>query len=315
MSLTQAEVLVRTSGLSHDEWLANRRKGIGGSDIGAICGVNPWKSPLSVYLDKIGELPPVEENDAMHFGTLLEPVVADEYKRRTGYAVQRRNFMYQHPDYPWALANVDRIILNKQRGHGILEVKTASEFQSKEWSEGIVPEQYILQLQWYLWITGFQWGAFAVLVGGNKFYSHEMERNEDIIGYMVESAKEFWERVETRNPPPIDGSADSTKILSALYPQSRPDSSTTLPNEAAEWIRMYREALDNEKAAKEQKELAVNKLKAMMRDNEIARYGDHKITWKSHVQQDFDKKAFANEHPELFAKYASNKTIRKFLVK
>lgn len=315
MSLTQAEVLVRTKDLSREEWLENRRKGIGGSDIGAICGVNPWKSPMSVYLDKIGELPPVEENDAMHFGTLLEPIVAEEYKRRTGYMVQRRNFMYQHPDYPWALANVDRIILNKERGHGILEVKTASEYHAKDWADGIVPDQYILQLQWYLWITGFTWGAFAVLVGGNKFFSHEMERNDNIIGYMVEAAKKFWHGVQNRIPPEIDGSDDSSNVLKMLYPVAIPKSEVDLTVPASELIEELDKAKENEAYWATRRQEIENKLKELIGANERARIGDRIITWKQVKSYRLDRKALERDYPDIVSQYLKPCEKRTFRVK
>ncbi|GEO26267.1 hypothetical protein AAC03nite_20520 [Alicyclobacillus acidoterrestris] len=314
MSLTQAEVLVRTKDLSHEEWLENRRKGIGGSDIGAICGVNPWKSPMSVYLDKIGELPPVEENDAMHFGTLLEPIVAKEYALRTGYRVQQSNKMYQHPDYPWALANVDRIILNRKRGHGILEIKTASEYQAKEWADGNVPEQYQLQLQWYLWITGFKWGAFAALVGGNKFYSFEMERNDQIIEYMVDIAERFWHGVQNRIPPEFDGSNDSSNVLKILYPSSLPtEIDLTVP--AADLVEQYETAVGEMKYWEAKKKAAENKLKALMGENERARIGDRVVSWKAQERRTVDAERLAEDHPEIYERYLKTSTYRTFRVK
>lgn len=315
MSLTQAEVLIRTKDLSKDEWLEWRRKGIGGSDIGAICNVNPWKSAMSVYLEKLGELPPVEENDAMHFGTVLEPIVAQEFAKRTGCKVRRHNFMDHHPDYPWALANVDRIIIDKKRGNGVLEVKTASEYSNGEWSGGIVPEQYQLQLQWYLWITGLKWGAFAVLVGGNKFYSFETERNEDIIKVMADTAEKFWFGVQNRIPPEFDGSPDSGNVLRMLYPTSKPDSEIDLTVPAAELLEGLEKAKQEESFWKSQREEAENKLKGLIGENERARVGDVLITWKASERRTVDSPRLKAEQLDIYERYLKTSISRTFRVK
>lgn len=316
MAITKADVLAKTKEMSLDEWKQTRRRGIGGSDIGAICGVNPWRSAYSVYLEKIGELPDTEPNDAMIFGTLIEPIVADVFAERTGYKVQRRNAILHHPDHPWAIANVDRIILSKERGNGVLEIKTASEYQTKQWEEGNVPETYILQLQWYLFVTGFQWGAFAALVGGNKFFYHEMERDEVLIENMLMIAKDFWHYVETKTPPPIDGSEDATNVLKILYPTSRPETEMELDApEAKLWVEKLKQAKAAKKEAEALEREAENHLKAMMAETEIARIGEHKITWKTVVSRSLDKKALEADHPEILEKYMKESVIRRFTFK
>lgn len=314
MSLTQAAVLVPTKGLSEEEWLEYRRRGIGGSDIGAICGVNPWKSPMSVYLDKIGDLPPVTENEAMHFGKKLEQLVADEYKERTGHRIERRNFMYQHPEKPWALANVDRVIYDRERGPGVLEVKTASEYSKSDWASGIVPEQYQLQLQWYLWIMGYEWGAFAVLVGGNKFYSYEMERNETIISYMVDIAERFWYGVQHRIPPAFDGSTDSDRVLKALYPSSV-DNEIDLTASAADLLEQYEKAKAEKTYWESVMNNAENQIKGLMQDAERARVGDRLVTWKSQTRESVDVKWLAEELPDVYKQYLKQSSSRVFRVK
>lgn len=308
-----AERLISTKGISHDEWLEKRRLGIGGSDIGAICGVNPYKSPISVYLDKIGELPPLEENEAMHFGNQLEQVVADEYAERTGYKVQKRNAIFHHAKYPWALANVDRVILGDKRGVGVLEVKTASEYQAKQWSEGIVPEQYILQLQWYLWITGYTWGAFAVLVGGNKFFTHEMERDDHLIGNMIMIAAEFWKKVENCTPPAFDGSKDSESVLKMMYPDSL---GTEIDlSDRSKLLTDYEEAKEQEAFWEAKKNTAENQIKALLGTNERARVGDQLITWKTQIINRIDSTRLKAELPEIYAQYLNASSSRPFKVK
>lgn len=315
----QAIRLINTIDLSREEWLKWRRKGIGGSDVGAICGVNPWRSAVAVYLEKIGELKAEdqEDNEAMYFGRILEDVIAKEFSRRTGYKVQRRNAILQHPKVEWALANIDRLILagEDDDGNGILEIKTASEYARGDWEEGKIPDQYLLQLQWYLFVTGLKWGYFATLVGGNKFYHYRVDRDDEIIEYLVKICGDFWKMVQDRTPPPMDGSDSSSEVLNILYPQSKPDSIIELPPTAQELVKKYEQAVADEKAAKARKDEAANKLKALLGEHEVGWAGERKVSWKSITSTWFDSKRFKEEHPDLYAQYAKESQYRRFSIK
>ena len=163
-------------------WVKARTRGIGGSDVGAICGVSPFTSARQIYLNKTGQyqdkLSPNEAaKERMHFGHMLEPIVADEYSKRTGNRIVAVDATLVHKDHPWALANVDRLIVDEEgKPVGILECKTTSEYMNEEWESGEILMSYVYQLNWYLWILGLEKGAFACLVGGNKFYHYDVFR-------------------------------------------------------------------------------------------------------------------------------------------
>ena len=101
--LRPALKLVKTQDLTHDQWLQVRQGGIGSSDAAAAVGLHPYKSPLQLWMEKTGRdshLPKVDPNDdhsPMYWGTLLEPIVAAHYTRRTGYRVRRLHAVLQHP--------------------------------------------------------------------------------------------------------------------------------------------------------------------------------------------------------------------------
>lgn len=210
------------------EWLAARRTGIGGSDIGAILGLSPYKSSLDVYLDKRGELARETGNEqAMYWGTVLEDVVAREYATRTQRAIQRVNAMLRHPGHDFMLANLDRAVVNpdiagrvtwngdRLTTDRILECKTANSFAAAQWGEpgsDSVPDAYLLQCQWYLGVTGAQIADLAVLIGGSDYRIYSIERNDGLIGDMIEAAAEFWKRVQNGQPPDPTTSADARRL-------------------------------------------------------------------------------------------------------
>ena len=133
-------------------WLAARTKGIGGSDIGAICGVSPFSSARQIYFNKTGQFeeatkPGAAAVERMHFGHLLEPIVANEFAARTGKKLMTVEATFSHKDYHWARANVDRLIVDDNGvPYGILECKTTSEYNNDEWEQGDILMSYIYQL-------------------------------------------------------------------------------------------------------------------------------------------------------------------------
>ena len=141
----KANILIETEGLSHEEWLHWRKKGIGGSDVSAILGINKWTSAIELWLDKTNQKnDPVEVNEAMQWGTILEPIIRDHFADVTGKTVMEVKAMLQHPDHPFMLADVDGVTTDDNGDTAILEIKTASEFKRDEWSEG-VPSYYQTQ--------------------------------------------------------------------------------------------------------------------------------------------------------------------------
>lgn len=216
-------------------WLAARRNGIGGSDIAALLGLSPWKSPVDLWMDKTGRTQDAEQNEAMYWGNVLEEVVAKEYAIRTGTKVQRINRILHHPQHLWMLANIDRAIviggsrarfLDSLKGaDGILECKTASAYKASDWGneedEDAIPSHYAAQCLWYCGVTGARFCDIAVLIGGNRFVMKRIERDEDVIRGMVERAEEFWFKHVLADVAPEPTTARETALL---YPQDNGDS-------------------------------------------------------------------------------------------
>jgi putative phage-type endonuclease len=274
----QALKLVSTKDLQHDDWLDWRRKGIGGSDVSAICGMNRYRSPMAVYLDKIGDLPPIEDNDAMYWGRTLEDIVAKEFSIRTNLRVRRENKMLQHPDHDFMLANVDRMIVAQNAG---LECKTANEYAKDDWTGEAVPKEYALQCHHYMACTGSDRWYVAVLIGGNKFEWRVIERDDAIINSLIKIESNFWNNHVVPKIPPAFGAHDET-LLGQMYPTSIPTKSVELGPDAHKIIAAVYDSKNRLEAAKYDFEDSKNQIKGMMGDAEVAWYMTEPVfTWKS----------------------------------
>ncbi len=306
-------ILAETANMDHLEWLRLRQKGIGGSDAAAIAGLNKYKSPIQVYYEKVEGVKESVPSEAAYWGTILEDIVAQEFSRRTGLKVRRRNAILRHPEYPFMLANVDRLVVGEDAG---LECKTASEYLKDEWVEGEkIPDQYFIQCQHYMAVTGRSRWYIAVLIGGNKFRWDVIERDEDIIRYLIEIESEFWQRVIEKRPPEVDGSEASTNLLNLLYPvESVVDDEAELPR-AVEALIAELEAVNAEiKQKSERKAEIENKIKALLGERERGRTSEYVVKWSVVNSNRFDSKRFAKEHPDLYQQYIQTSTYRRFSI-
>ncbi|WCK53870.1 YqaJ viral recombinase family protein [Aneurinibacillus sp. Ricciae_BoGa-3] len=309
----QANVLVSTLNMDRQSWLEIRKGGIGGSDAAAIAGLSKYKSPVVVYLEKTGQLKQDEPGEAAYWGNVLEDIVAKEFSSRTGLKVKRRNAVLQHPEYPFMLANVDRLIVGEQVG---LECKTASAYLKELWEGDEVPIQYLIQCQHYMAVTGFQSWWIAVLVGGNTFIHKKIDRDEELIAQLIDIEKNFWENhVLAQVPPVLDGSEASTELLKKIHPVGEPESETELPLEADDLLERLDYAKSEAKAAEERVAEIENQLKAMIGDFETGIASQHIITWKNVESRRIDSKALKTEHPDIYERFAKVSTSRRFSVK
>ncbi|MFD2924200.1 YqaJ viral recombinase family protein [Halobacillus naozhouensis] len=306
----KAQVLSSTADMEHKEWLESRKKGIGGSDAASIAGLNKWKSPMVVYMEKIGEAPNTEptNEEAAYWGNVMEATVAQEFSRRTGLKVRKRNAILQHPEHEWMLANVDRLIVGKNEG---LECKTASEYLKGEWDGEEIPGAYLLQCQHYMAVTGADAWWIAVLIGGNKFVYKKIDRDEELIAYLIDIEKEFWEgRVVKQEPPEIDGSEASSELLKALYPQSEPESETDLDSDTDKLIEGLQQVKEEMNDLNTRKKKYENQLKQILGTYEKGFSNHYVITYKSQERRTVDSKRLKAEKPDLYDEYSKVSSSR-----
>ena len=305
MSRSPALRMVDTRSLPRQQWLEVRKKGTGSSDAAAAVGLCPYKSQLELWMEKTGRTVRQEEpgqDSPMYWGTLLEPYVATAYTERTGNRVRRLNAVLQHPTYSYMLANIDREVVGRQDVQ-ILECKTAGEFGSRLWRDG-VPEYVQLQVQHQLAVTGKQAADVAVLLCGQKLELHRIERDEDLIGRLIVLEARFWEYVAQDVPPSADGSESAAKALRSLYPGTDTTIDLTEDRQLCGDFQSL-VALRDEIAEKDkQAERLRQRLQEAMGDASRALFLGGEITFRrSKDSTSVDAKRLAQEHPELVAQY------------
>ncbi|KHD86422.1 hypothetical protein NG54_03240 [Heyndrickxia ginsengihumi] len=305
---------VPTREMSRYEWLQERTKGIGGSDAGVILGLNKYRTAFELWLEKTGQVEPVEtDSEAIYWGNQMENVVAKEFERRTDKKVRRSNFMYSHPDYPYIRANVDRLVVGES---AVLECKTASAYLESEWKNDEVPATYLVQVQHYLGVTGREKGYIAVLIGGNHFVWKEIERDEELISMIFDAEKNFWENHVLANvPPALDGSSAAERYLKEKYDRAEKDKEIILPSDFKDYLIEYEKIKQNEKLIKVAKTEIENKIKAELKDAEKGLVDSFIVSWKNQSRTSVDSKALKTKFPDIYNQVLKTSSFRKFDVK
>lgn len=281
---------------------------LGGSDAAAVLGLSKWKTPFRLWQEKTGqaEQADLSEVEAVQWGNILEPVVADEYSRRTGRKVRRVNRLLVHPRHGWMVAHLDRIVLD---GNRILEVKTTR--RSQDWEDG-VPDYYIPQAQHYLAVTGRAVCDVAVLIGGQDFRVFEIARDESFIEDMIAVENAFWAKVLTGEPPV----AMTTDEANARWKTFHPGSVFGTPDDVSA-ARELRRVKGEMAALVELADTLETQLKNRIGDqgDELVVGSDILATWKEQSRSSLDTKALEAAHPDIAAQFKRTTTFRSFRLK
>lgn len=298
-------VLVAPHGIGRDDWLAARK--LGGSDLAAVVGLDKYRSPRQVWLEKRGECPPLprpaELDEYAEIGHAMEEWIANRFARVTGTRVETVGTL-AHAEHPWMTVNIDRAVYGCPDGPCGLECKNRSEYQLDDWSDG-VPDAPALQAHWGIAVTGWSHFHVAVLIGGNKFRHFRIERDPELLADLFGLAEAFWSTVIDPDAPapPVDGSAASTELLAHLW-EATPGSLKPVDEAETERLTARKRHLEDQISALEAELAGVeNQLKDALGDAEIAtdERGKQLYTWKRNGN--FASKRFAEAEPELAAAY------------
>ena len=312
--------------MTHEQWLEERRKSIGGSEIGAILGMHPWQSAYSLWAERTGRIPAFEGNLQSKMGTFLEEFVAQLFAEISGKKVQRTNYIYRNDKYPGLHASPDRLLVGEDAG---LEIKTTSAYNSGKFKGEEFPQQYYAQAVQYMAVTERRQWYIAVLIGNTDFRIYHLTRDEmpkpefcvtsllvedGEIEALYEAAKDFLVCLEKDVPPAMDGSDATYDALLEIHREAGAPPVQLYGRDGM--VQRWLDIKDQIKALEEEQDTITNTLCADMGDAEIAAAGQHKVTWKHKAgAKRFDHKKAVADNPALAVYYIEGKPTRTFSIK
>ncbi len=296
--------LVRCDG--NEEWLKQRKKGIGGSEVAAILGISKYKTPLALWLEKTGQVEPKDLSDvqAVEWGDRLEEVVGAKYAElHPERKVKRVNAVAQSITRPWAQASLDYEVKDGDR-HGILEIKTAGLRVANDWKDG-VPLYYLTQVTHYMSVLNRDFADVAVLIGGQEYREYRIERDEDDIKTVNDAVDSFWhENIIGGKEPELMFEQGSDLI--ALFGKGNDNIVNVDPakNEDIDTlIEEYRKAAKSFKEFEQRKKELSQEIINLIGEKKGIKTSQNQATWIRSVQNKYDMKLFEQENQELVTNY------------
>lgn len=303
--------LVSTLNLDKEAWLKYRKRGIGGSDAGAVCGLNPYRTAIQVYYDKTSDEIEEIDNEAMRQGREFEDYVARRFTEATGKKVRRANAMFYDERNPFMLADVDRMVVGENAG---LECKTASPYMADKWQDGKIPMSYQIQCHHYMSVCNADAWYIAVLIYGREFKYYRMERDEEMIADLIHIEQDFWENCVLKGQiPEPDGSKIADTVIAEYFKQSRQE---VIPLTGFDEKLQRRQELVAviDKMEREKKQIE-QELKLYLGEAEQAENERFFVSWKAVNSNRLDEKRLKEEQPQVYEKYRKMITSRRFTVK
>ena len=303
---------IPTAGMSNQEWLTLRKTGIGGSDAGSICGVNPFGSPIKVFYDKTSGKVEELDNEAVRQGHDLEDYVAQRFMEASGLKVRRSNFMYRSVEHPFMIADVDRLVIGEDAG---LECKTASAYNADKWKDGEIPLHYIMQCYHYMAVTGKRTWYIAAVILGREFTYRKLVWDDNLITQLVSMEKNFWENhVAAGVLPSPDGSDICSEVLNEYFHSARKGSTIRLDG-FDEKLKRRAEIMEQIGRLQQEQNSIEQEVKLYMQDNEYAASDSYKVSWSNVESTRLDSKRIREEQPDIYKTYAKQSVSRRFQIK
>ena len=297
--------------LSREEWLEMRTKGLGGSDAAAACGLNPWKSKASLYLEKTGQVVKDFDNEVMRQGRDLEDYVARRFTEATGKKVRRNNFMMASKEHPFLLADIDREVVGE---NAILECKTTSPFAKDKWDDGAIPINYELQCHHYMMVTGAEKCYIACLIFSTDFIIREIERDEEVIGMLKSQEVDFWENYVLKGQMPApDGSSEYDTALKDRFKGGLNDSVALEVDETD--YRSYLETKSLIKDLEANTKEFEQKIKLQLGDHDYGATNFLKVSYRPFTTTRIDTKRIKKERPEIYEEFSKTSESRRLNLK
>lgn len=293
---------------------ADRSAFIGGSDVAAVLGISPWRSPLDLYLDKVDprveSVEQMENRTAKLRGKRLEPYICDMLVSEHGMQLIARNQRYIDPEYPFLACEIDAETADGEN----VEIKTVHPFRARDWGDELtdaIPVHYTAQAMHGLMVTGRDVCRFAVLIG-DELRLYRVERDVETITAMRQREVEFWNRhVLAQVAPPATCSSDVLRLFER-------DLGITVEatQEIADTVANLRALKLQAKDIASFIDTCEERIKLFMQGAAALSYeGQVLATWKSQTARRLDQKALEAAHPDLFEQFKRVSETRVLRIK
>lgn len=297
--------------MTENDWQEYRQKqqGFGGSDAAIILGLNPYKSAFTLWLEKTGQIEPEPvNNEYVEWGNLLEPIIRDKFRAETGFEVFENHFVLQHDEHEFMVANIDGEVIDPQFNglRGVLEIKTTSERNKKDWENGC-PNHYMLQIQHYLGVTNYLYAYVAVLIGGHHFKYFLIHRDDYIIDQIISAEIDFQEKITLKISPEISGNENDSKFLAETFPEDNGYEHSLFP-EFEKMALRYSSIQEEIKYLQAEADALKNQIKLYAGEGKAFKGEKVKISMPTIKKTMFDSKSFAADHPELYEQYKTKES-------
>lgn len=302
---------ISTFNMSREDWLSERRNSLGGSDIGAVIGLNRYTTPYSVWAEKTGRLPPKEDNEAMRQGRDLEQYVAARFSERSGKRVQQYNYLLRNDNAPYLHANIDRRIIGEKSG---LECKTASALSLRSYASGEFPESYYAQCVAYLAVTEWDRWYLAALILNKAFYIYQITTirgdavpewcessvyvSPEEIGALKQCASDFWEAyILPDTPPPADGLQPTGNAIQTIYSRENGERVELFGRD--DLLKDYFFLASERQSIQQRMDAIKQTIQEDMGEASEAFCSSASMTWRNQTRKTFDAKSFHQSYPDI----------------
>lgn len=292
-------------------WLEARRDGMGGSDALASLGLDPWKTRLEVYLDKLGQAPAKEQTKRMRWGQIVEAAILEWFTEETGIPTTRTGLMRSRTR-PWQLASIDAAAADG----GIVEIKNTNYHRRNEWEDDQVSDGAEAQSQHYLAVTGRPHAWLVAQIGGEPPVIRRVDRDEGLIESICAMELDLWRMVEARTPPPLEGGRASEDLVKRLFPTGVPGKEIEVDADFVAKLRDHKAEVKAEGQAKKRKNALRDELAYVMGDAiEAWHAGELVATRGNYVKENAPVAVLREKHPDIAAEVVTETPYRKLINK
>lgn len=291
--------------------MENKRYYIGGSSIAAVLGLSNYKTQLQLWTELTGIAEPEDISDKMQvrLGVKMEQIVSEIFMEDTGKKLHRVNEEFKHDKYDFLVGHIDRRVV----GEGaIVEIKTTSAYNKKQWENGQAPQEYLIQLMWYLGLTKSNIGYLVGLIGNTELAVVPVAFDKELFETMVKKAVHFWENFVLTKTMPTTITADDGDTLYKIFPIADPNSDLVLGDDAASLLEKLEASQAELNALENDIDKYKNELKAMLGEAQGAQCGPYRITWKNQSTKRLDTTLLKEQKPDIYTEFLKESKSRVF---